>query len=82
MSKLSTVNHGLRPINLTHLKQTPIEMRPTELHMKEDGSILDEPSFCFVMQHPSMLHKPVSAQVSLDMLDRAMNELGYKIVKL
>ena len=71
-------NHGTDPIDLRHLGPG-IEMLPTELHFKEDGSIEDEMSLIMVMTHPVML--TVYGQLSLKMLNDGLSEIGYEIVK-
>lgn len=75
MREMKTKNCGT---NSLMFHDSVIEMRPTELHMKEDGSIDDKPSFCFVAELRMSPHR-VIMQVSLRMLNEAMNELGYEI---
>lgn len=79
-----TVNHGKNPIDLSYLRdKLSLEFIPVELHHKEDGAIGNTPSFCFVMTRATSDSKVIHiyAQISLDMLNKAMNELGYDIVK-
>ena len=54
------------------------EMRPVELHMKEDGDNGDEPSFAIVM-----VGRKGSAvgQFSLNTIRDCLNQLGYDIIK-
>ena len=72
------VNHGTGPIDLRHLGAAD-EMRPTEIHLKEDGAIGDKPSFTIVMT--ALGRTPKFGQLSLEMLNEALNELGYEIIK-
>jgi hypothetical protein len=78
-----TKNHGTKPMDLTHLGPS-FQFIPTELHLKENGTITEEPSFAIVMQSPGIksLSTAVIGQVSLKMLNEAMEELGYRIEKI
>ncbi len=73
-------SHGIGAIDLRHLPSDAVHMRPTELHLKEDGAKNNTPSFCIVMED-----KPhdlcAYGQISLNMLTEALDELGYKIIK-
>lgn len=72
-------NHKLEKIDLSH-HENVIEVRPTEIHLKENGSKTDESSFLIVSEHPSL---PVmAAQISLEMLNEGLEQIGYKIIKL
>jgi len=87
-------NHGTSTIDLTPL-QTEIskdgierngvffeEMRPIEVHVRENGDVDDKPSFCFVMKPPPHIAVHVMGQISLKMLNEGLRQAGYKIVKL
>lgn len=43
-------NHGTQSIDLSHITHMMGELRPVELHRKEDGAIDDRPSYCLVLQ--------------------------------
>jgi hypothetical protein len=58
-----------------------VELRPTRLELKEDGAKDDTASFCLLMEHPILSEMKVYGQVSLEMLNTAMKELGYQIIK-
>ncbi len=53
------------------------ELRPTELHYKEDGAIGNKPSFCILMEHPD--RPPVYGQVSMEMFNKALKGLDLVI---
>lgn len=55
------------------------EMRPVEIILKEDGSLKDEPVFVIVMTHP--VRDPVAGQISLEMLNEGLADIGYKLIK-
>jgi hypothetical protein len=87
-------NSGNEMINLTHL-QTEItengverngviieEMRPIEVHVRENGTMDDKPSFCFIFKPPPYIPFYVQGQISLRMLNDGLKEAGYKIEKL
>lgn len=71
-------NHGKDKIDLRHHKGI-IEMKPVEIHHKEDGSIKDEPSFCIVMTHP--FSPTVGGEISLEMLNDALADIGYEVIR-
>mgnify|MGYP006330749343 CR=1 len=76
---LKAFNHGKGQIDLTHLPPGSEQMKPVELHLKEDGSKTNEPSFAIVLTRT--FSRPVYGEVSLKMLNEALGELGYKITK-
>ena len=57
------------------------QLRPVKLYLKEDGAKDDGASFAILMVDPYNHAAPVIGQVSLDMWNKAMNEVGYEIVK-
>lgn len=75
------INHGKEKINLTHLSKDSIELRPAEIHLKEDGSIECKPSFTIVMIDDGCYPINVYGQISLKMFNNGFNDIGYKIVK-
>lgn len=77
------VNWGKKQIKL----YDAFEMLPVEIHLKEDGAIGDRPSFCIVMssRHPDGINPDVTlpcvfGQISLDMLNDGLKDIGYKVV--
>ena len=84
---LKTLNWGKLKIDFSSSRYHYIqEMRPTEIHLKEDGSINNKPSFAIVMSRDEIgaeeYHYPIYGQISLEMLNEGLKELGYEIVKL
>lgn len=76
---ITTFNHGKNHINLSHFKdKNVIEFRPTELHLRTNGSVKNEPSFAFVMENPTSKNV-VFGQFSLETLKKSLAELGYEI---
>lgn len=75
-------NHGKNKIDLSS-KNNLVFMRPTEIHLKEDGDINDEPSFAIIMAIPfqSEFVAPVVGEISLKMFNEALESIGYKIIK-
>lgn len=78
-----TKNWGKGKVGLTAPAGCKVrELRPTELHLKEDGAIGDRPSITIVLTpHPSE-HEKIFGQISVDMLNEAFNELGYMLTPL
>lgn len=81
MKDILTKNHGKGKIAIEQEGGPVIHFRPTEIHLKEDGSLTDEPLFCIVMTRPGVGGKAVG-QLSLAMWNEALGELGYTIVPL
>lgn len=72
-------NHGTGVIDLSHLDNVE-EFRPVEIHMKEDGTLKNTPSFAIVLTSP-FRQKVIVGQISLEMLNEGLNDIGYKIIK-
>ena len=78
------INHGKGKIDLTKHNSdgrfnNVTEMKPIEIHLKEDGSVKDEPSFAIVMKN--VFGAVVYGQISLEMLNEGLADIGYKIIK-
>lgn len=58
---------------------TPLEVRPVQIHLKEDGSLNDEPSFVIVSDHVSGLW--TYGQISFKMFNEGLNDIGYELRK-
>ena len=56
-----------------------IFMKPTEIHLKENGSIKDQPSLAIVMERP--MTAAAVGEISLEMFNEGLADIGYKIVK-
>ena len=80
-------DHGTGPIDLNKWGNVGkiSEMRPVELHHKSNGSIREKPSFAIVLVdslHDSdITDNMVYGQISLEMLNDGLKEIGYKLVK-
>lgn len=56
------------------------EFKPTQIHLKEDGTIDDKPSLVIVMEGRSK--HMAYGQISLEMLNEGLADIGYKITKI
>lgn len=68
-------NWGLEQIDLTDMGHTPRQMIPTECHIRENGSISDEPTLLFVMENGNDV-ETVVAQISLRMFQPVLDEIA------
>jgi len=76
---LKSVYAGKGKYDVRHLKHcNNTVMKPIEIHLKEDAAIGEKPGFLLVHKY---FNQVAMGEVSLEMLNRAMNELGYDIVK-
>lgn len=71
-------NHGYARIDLREHKGIQ-QMRPTEIHLKEDGSISYHPSFAIVMEIDDQ--PAVFGQISLEMLNKGLSQIGFEITR-
>lgn len=76
--KLTVTNHGTGKIAIVTDTESVIETDLTHLHLKEDGTVDDKPSLAFESIVPGYIFV---SQISLKMLNDALNELGYQITK-
>lgn len=72
-------NVGTGPIFMPH--NTGFQLRPVKLFLKEDGAIGDKPSFAIYMVDPKGYSAPVLGQISLEMFNKALKDVGYEIRK-
>lgn len=84
---LTGINVGTDPIDLTKYLEIeagmPRELRPVELYLKEEGAIKGTPSVLIVLVEPYGRNvRPIIGQLSLEMWNKALNQVGYKIEKL
>lgn len=54
--------------------------KPIEIHLKENGSLKNEPSFAIVMD--SEVHGMALGEISLEMFNDGLRDIGYKIIKI
>lgn len=77
LDTITGYNWGRSHIQL-ELGKFAYELRPIEVHLKEDGCINDTPSMCIVMTNETGTSF-IYGQLSLEMWNKALNEIGYKI---
>ena len=77
--KLITKNWGKDKIDL-RTKGSLALARLDEIHLKDDGTIYDEPSFCLVLTIPNTTF--IASEVSEEMLREGLLELGYKLERV
>jgi len=73
------VNHGTGRIIINRDKEVFV-LKPTEIHLKENGSLKNEPSFAIVLENPPFKFKCVG-EISLEMLNEGLADVGYEIIK-
>lgn len=79
MKDIKTFHHGDNPIAIDSEGAPVIQFRPVELHVNNNGSTTNEPIFAIIGIKPPVTGKALM-QVSLRMLNEAMQELGYEII--
>lgn len=78
MKDILTKNWGTARISF--LDRESIEIRPTEIHLKEDGSRENGSSLAIVLSVPNQPQLPIIVgQISIKILNEALGELGYQI---
>lgn len=79
------IDHGKNVVDLRHLG-TSFEMRPTEIHLKKNGSLNETDSVVIVFTIPTELtgfkSPAVYGQISIEMFNDGLADIGYKIVKI
>lgn len=73
---------GTGKFDIRHLGPKVLELRPVEIHHKEDGSKTNEPTFLIIMQGTRFIPASVYGQISLKMLNDGPSQIGYKISKI
>ena len=75
------IDHGDNNVDLLEVSKgkMPIEMRPVQLHHKNNGAKGDKPSFTIVMAPAG--GTLVYGQVSLAMMEKAFDQVGYTLVR-
>lgn len=74
---IKVFDHGTGKIDLTG-RGIVVQMRPIELHYKQDGTLDNKPSFAVVMEGSDQ-EPLVVGQFSLATLQEALAELGYTL---
>lgn len=72
------INHGTGKIDIRD-KGLSTQFKPVEIHLKEDGALGDKPSFAFVLTSPGKI--TVIGQLSLEMWNEGLADIGYELVK-
>lgn len=73
--------HGTGVVDLRHLG-VAVELRPTEIHLKDNGSLDNGPSLTIVLSDmKTVAPVRVIGQISIEMLNEGLADIGYKIVK-
>lgn len=72
------INIGTGQFHINTFGKIPIQGRPVEIHLKEDGAKDDQPSFALVTVCES---HTVVGQISLKMLNDGLADIGYQLVK-
>ena len=55
-------------------------LKPVQIHLKENGSLKNEPSFAIVMD--SKDYGMALGEISLEMFNDGLRDVGYKIIKI
>ncbi len=82
------INHGKKQMRFASddkIVYAPVDLRPIEIHLKEDGAIDDGPSFCMVLSDMGRIkdyERRMLAQISLKMFNEGLTDIGYQIIKL
>lgn len=74
------VNHGTGKVDLTDKGSKMLELRPTEVHLKEDGTTDDKPTLTFILQGTKHIPMCVYGQIGIDMLNEGLADIGYEII--
>ncbi|KKM25137.1 hypothetical protein LCGC14_1597930 [marine sediment metagenome] len=74
-------NHGKGQIDFKVIGQSRplVQLLPTSIHLKEEGAVDGGPSVAIVMQ--DSLGTAAFGQLSLNMWNEGLKDIGYKIVK-
>lgn len=73
------INHGKKVIEIGSEFRI-VQLKPTEIHLREDGDIDNNPSVAIVMENA---FGPIAfGQLSLKMWNEGLADVGYEIVKL
>lgn len=78
--KIKAISHGTEKINIGN--KPFLEMLPTQLHHKSNGSKDDKDSFLLVLEAPGVHEMRIVGQFSLKMFNDALGTIGFKIEKL
>lgn len=78
--ELKVVDWGNAQIEMETI---PIPSHLIAIHHKEDGSVDNEPSFCFVSYCSPMMRRAFNVfhEVTLKTLNHNLKKIGYRIVR-
>ena len=79
MKDFTGFNLGTDPLIVQN--QNVVQLKPTQIYLHEQGSITNEPSFSILMTHPTADIGAIG-QLSLEMWNEGLKDVGYKIVKI
>lgn len=75
------INHGTGKIAIGEGEnEITVDYLPVEIHLKEDGSKDDKPSFAILMSRPET-HIRIVGQLSLEMFNEGLADIGYELIK-
>jgi hypothetical protein len=69
------INHGTGKIVIQ--RESVFELKPTEIHLKEDGDKDNNPSFMIVLE--GSIGVSVVGQISLRMMNEGLADIGYEV---
>lgn len=76
--KITAFNWGTRIMKVDVVDKRVMLMRPTEIHLKENGALDNTPSLAIVMDTQTLR---VVGEVSLNMLNEGLKSIGYELKK-
>ncbi len=74
------INHGKGNIDIKH--DLVAQLLPIEIHLKENGTLDDKPSFAIVLSSMVKSLPVVVGQLSLKMWNEGLKDIGYEIKKI
>ena len=78
VNDIETIDWGTGHVDLRD--RVVVEMRCDRIHLKRDGSLNDGPVLTFELAGLRKVH--VVHQVSVEMLNEALNELGFELKRM
>lgn len=76
--KITAFNWGTGIMKVDVVDKRVMLMRPTEIHLKENGALDNTPSLAIVMDTQTLR---VVGEVSLNMLNEGLKSIGYELKK-
>lgn len=81
------INVGMEPFVIPY-NDTLVQLLPTEIYLKENATLTDGPGFAIVLRLPADMTEKlgcpfptVVGQLSLEMFNDGLADIGYKIIK-